>query len=453
MTKLRFMMKLIEYITLGMTFEHLLWVGARQPELAVMYLDEETADVKFDCGIDDDDTDEVPAHKVILTMYSPVFKAMFYGGLPEGVSIRISDVTVDGFKQFLQYFYQETMKLSIEYAGEVIYLAKKYGIKNYLDTIIEFLEKNLTNDRMFECLEVAMSLDLPQLKTFCLNQIIQNHKQLFNTEAFVSCSAEILKIILETDEMKSSSEEMFIGYFKWAQNAWKHQNVQGHEPNLSDIRSQMNDFIDLIEFSSMSGQAITSLVSEFGDFFTKDDLKKIHSIVAIKYPRSLDTTMDFDTQLLQPITVDTMKKYINDEIVMTSFLTSKKIYLFGYRCARIFNDWAIPSTFGPIWVTIVKKSSHFDNGEIVLHRHNLSCSNFNPFLHPMDNYIEVTFETISIEPNIEYEIRVKVKDFVTKCYYTTSSTETFDKCPQNFNNMEVLIKQHGIISRLSFKIH
>lgn len=416
-----------------------------------MYLDAGTADVNFDCGIDDDDTDEVPAHRVILSMNSPVFKAMFYGGLPEGFSIRISDATVDAFKEFLQYFYQETMKLSIKYAGEVLYLAQKYEIKNYVDTCIEFLKKNLTNDRMFECFDVAMSLDIPELKRFCFNKIIQNHKQIFNTEAFISCSVEMLKMILETDEMKSNSEEMFIACFKWAQNDWKHQNAQHHEPKLSDIRSQMNDYIDLIEFSSMSGQSITSLVSEFDGFFTKEDLNKFFSIIAIKYPRSPDTSFDFDTQRLQPITVNTVTKYINDEVVVTSFLTTKQIYLVGYRCARIFNDWAMLSTFRPVWVTVVKKSSRFDNGEIILHRHNLSCSKFNQSFQPEDTYNEVTFDTISIEPNIEYEIRVKVKDFVTKGYYTTSSTETFDEYTQSFYN--VLIKQHGIISRLSFKMY
>lgn len=45
----------------------------------------------------------VPAHKLILAMASPVFEAMFYGGMAEGNEpIPILDVQPDAFKALLE---------------------------------------------------------------------------------------------------------------------------------------------------------------------------------------------------------------------------------------------------------------------------------------------------------------------------------------------------------------
>jgi len=46
----------------------------------------------------------LPGHKLMLAMASPVFEAMFYGGLPEkNDPITILDVQPDAFKALLEY--------------------------------------------------------------------------------------------------------------------------------------------------------------------------------------------------------------------------------------------------------------------------------------------------------------------------------------------------------------
>lgn len=48
------------------------------------------------------DGESIAAHKVILSSVSPVFEAMFYGGLKEKEEIAIVDIDVDVFRQLIR---------------------------------------------------------------------------------------------------------------------------------------------------------------------------------------------------------------------------------------------------------------------------------------------------------------------------------------------------------------
>lgn len=67
-------------------------------------------------------------HKLILAMASPVFDAMFNGGLPEkNDPIEILDVQPDAFKALMEYIYTDQINInSMDKACELCYVAKKY---------------------------------------------------------------------------------------------------------------------------------------------------------------------------------------------------------------------------------------------------------------------------------------------------------------------------------------
>jgi hypothetical protein len=65
---------------------------------------------------------------MFLAMASPVFEAMFYGGLAETArEIKILDVQPDAFSALLDYIYTDTVQLnSFELVCDICYAAKKY---------------------------------------------------------------------------------------------------------------------------------------------------------------------------------------------------------------------------------------------------------------------------------------------------------------------------------------
>lgn len=50
----------------------------------------------------DDSPRSFRAHKMVLAMRNEVFESMFYGNLPEGDQVRITDLDPDGFSTFLR---------------------------------------------------------------------------------------------------------------------------------------------------------------------------------------------------------------------------------------------------------------------------------------------------------------------------------------------------------------
>merc|ERR1719431_1995402 len=72
-------------------------------------------------------------HKMFLAMASPVFEAMFYGGLAETKrEIKISDVQPDAFSAMLSYIYTDEVHLtSFELVCDICYAAKKVYVTRF----------------------------------------------------------------------------------------------------------------------------------------------------------------------------------------------------------------------------------------------------------------------------------------------------------------------------------
>lgn len=67
-------------------------------------------DVTFTLSSDPDAT--VQAHKNILTRWSSVFKAMFYGGLKEGATAEITNIKQGVFNKMIRFM--ERLKLQLK---------------------------------------------------------------------------------------------------------------------------------------------------------------------------------------------------------------------------------------------------------------------------------------------------------------------------------------------------
>lgn len=65
------------------------------------------SDCKFIVGMEPNQQ-VIECHKLFLAMASPVFQAMFYGGMPEKNPITILDVQPEAFKALLEYVYFKT---------------------------------------------------------------------------------------------------------------------------------------------------------------------------------------------------------------------------------------------------------------------------------------------------------------------------------------------------------
>ena len=71
----------------------------------------------------------IPAHKLVLSISSPVFEAMFYGELPETKhSIELPDCEYESLLELFRYIYSDEVALNGSNVMRVLYLAKKYMV-------------------------------------------------------------------------------------------------------------------------------------------------------------------------------------------------------------------------------------------------------------------------------------------------------------------------------------
>lgn len=409
---------------------------------APFYLDDASSDCTFSIG-----PEKIPAHKIVLASCSPVFNAMFFGSLPEQNDIRIVDVSTDGFKEFLEYFYHDDIDVTKHKCiVEVMYLAEKYEVTGYLGAILPFL---MTTDPMV-CLELVAKCEFPELQEILKQMIIDNHTEFFESETFVQYDANILKMILTWDELKVYSEEIFMACYRWTEYAWKQQQKQQKqlkeeddenetivdiEPTPADIRAKMNGFFDLIEISSMKSRTLVTNLVKFADFFTKSDLMMIHKVLADKYPVALDNLV----KRMCDLNVEKQVHFIR-KIESITFESSKELFFIDYFLPNV-NSFAGINMFYPHIMTLSKKSLAEQEKDIVLMR-KIVRSSF--ATRSSDD------ETIKIQPNTKYEIRIIISNFTSAQKWCVPMVYTSNVC--DFGPDEkITIDGHSIISKLQFK--
>ena len=74
----------------------------------------------------------IPAHKLVLSIGSPVFEAMFYGKLAETSDvIELPDCEYDSLLELFRYMYSDEVNLNGSNVMGVLYLAKKYMVPSF----------------------------------------------------------------------------------------------------------------------------------------------------------------------------------------------------------------------------------------------------------------------------------------------------------------------------------
>lgn len=418
-------------------------------QLSTLYLNPSISDVTFVIESNGTSAAKIPAHKCILATCSPVFERMFSGYLPALSEIRLNDITPAVFKEFIKYFYLDEVNLTFENVAEVVYLARKYEMIDYMAACSKFIQMNLSLDRMCEGLELAVKCDFPELIAFCELEIFHNSTKFFASKEFLTCDRYVLKsICIRLELLKFIGEEVFVGVLRWARSAWKRENCLGTEPTLADVRNRIDDLVYCIEFSSMSNQALTSMALEMAEFFKKEELLRILKIVATKYPHQECNGSTSCEMLLNCPTIslstDVKWHYIN-QFEVTEFESTKKIILLGYRRAKIFINFISEPQLA--LVIFVKKEPLED---MVLYRnlHNL----YSPvYSENVETTHDTIIGTIVIEPNVKYLISVQIPNYKNNAYFTAPFTVAANNLKLGDND-EITIQRHGIISQLHFKI-
>lgn len=150
-----------------------------------------------------------PVHKNILCARSPVFRAMFTGGMRERSekTIKIYDVDTIIFSEFLNFIYcgKFDEKLLQDRTIEVLAIANKYDLRGLKTKCELLLLHRVTKSSAASILMAADMYNAPFLKQCVINVITQHFLEVIGTESFKELCLKAPLLMTEiTDHMSKT---------------------------------------------------------------------------------------------------------------------------------------------------------------------------------------------------------------------------------------------------------
>lgn len=162
--------------------------------------------------------EKVLAHKVVLAAWSPVFRAMFYGGLKEKSEVKIIDFCPTVFQKMIDFMYHDELKFgSLVEAVEVYLAADKYDV-SLLESVVEtYLCSVLQVANCCEILDLILPFPLRRTKRACFQLIIDHTKQVIESQGFLNILlADTVNVICSQKEITGADElDMYRAVEKW----------------------------------------------------------------------------------------------------------------------------------------------------------------------------------------------------------------------------------------------
>ncbi|XP_055301666.1 BTB/POZ domain-containing protein 2-like [Sitodiplosis mosellana] len=242
-----------------------------------LYLSTTMADVNFVFESKDHRIDRIPAHKAHLMAASDVFEKMFNGSWKEKNEVKIVDVSVAGFTEFLQFFYLAHVNLTVDNVAEVMNLGNMYNVAGCLSVCEKFLKRNLSDDNVCEAYKLAILFNQESLKDACEIFIEINAKAVLKSDGFVSCDRKVLTKIVKLNWMTCSESELFEGCMAWVKATTK-QNTLTKEL----VQSQLGELFYEIRFGLMTMDEFVALIPSYGKIFGADEYTDIIQLITDK---------------------------------------------------------------------------------------------------------------------------------------------------------------------------
>ncbi|CAG2057500.1 unnamed protein product, partial [Timema podura] len=215
------------------------------------------------------------AHKLVLSLRSPVFEAMCFGPMAEKNEIVVPDIEPETFHKLLCYIYTNSVSLTdVESSCEILYAAKKY----MCDGLVEECRKNISylldSNNVCPVFETMIYLDEQELMYDCCNVIRQKTSEVIKHPSFLNLRKDTLEILLGEDYLSVDSElDLLDAALRWTV---RRCDVEGLEVNAVNKRRIMRPFFKKIVFLSLSAQQFVS-ATVLRDILTAEEYRDIIS--------------------------------------------------------------------------------------------------------------------------------------------------------------------------------
>ena len=218
---------------------------------------------------------EIPAHKYVLAVSSPVFFTMFYGDLAEsGDSVNITDCDPDVFLRFVSFIYcDEASFEDIDCAIKVWRLADMYDVPSLAKECVMYLDGNMEPLDAFDVLTYARQFNDEEMGKACWEVIDYNAEVIVADESFLDVKQELLLSFVERSSARIRKETtLFQALDRWAAKRCEEASMTVNGQNKRSFMGE--DLLKQFRFSLMSP-------SEFSDVVMPTEILLLTEVVDV----------------------------------------------------------------------------------------------------------------------------------------------------------------------------
>ncbi|XP_060554749.1 BTB/POZ domain-containing protein 1-like [Ruditapes philippinarum] len=251
-------------------------VGTLKDDASNFCLSDRLSDVSF---VFKESSTKLPAHRLLLSMRSKVFEAMFYGPMAEtSGTILIKDTDISTMKIILRFIYSDEVELDGKNVTGCLYVAKKYALDGLVAKCTEFLANTIAVGTACTIYEQAKVYDEISLQTKCFDYIVEHSNDIFLSADFLTLSYDSLLEIMASDCLSSDESLNFMALKRWAGSECVKQDLTTTPKN---IRSCLGEIVFLVRFPLMSIDVFAKAVAPTG-ILTYEEMLMIYHHLATK---------------------------------------------------------------------------------------------------------------------------------------------------------------------------
>ncbi|XP_055348202.1 BTB/POZ domain-containing protein 6-B-like [Paramacrobiotus metropolitanus] len=218
----------------------------------------ELTDVEFAVGRQCGAVKTFRAHKLVLSVSSDVFQAMFDGSWAERCAsvIQIPEIPPDAFANMLSYMYTDTMEhLAAENAVQTLYCADKYDLPWLAELCTNFILDHLTAYNCLIYLEHALRWTPPcdAVLEKCWDIVDASSAIVLQSEHLPALDRSTLEMILRRNTLSADENTICTAVDKWATAACARNNLDASAANR---RQMLGDALLLLRFPLLTDAAL-----------------------------------------------------------------------------------------------------------------------------------------------------------------------------------------------------
>lgn len=371
---------------------------------------------------------------------------MFYGSLKEEGDIKIVDASPEAFKRFLRLFYENHIELTMETVQEVMYLCKKYDVRECLEICSEFLANKLTVENVINVIELAIVYDQLELQKLCESKIRLNSRELLQSPNFLECDGQVVNHILKMNFLSCNETEVFEACMSWVKAISKEDKL-----TRDIVQAHLGDSFFDICFGSMPLDDFIQLLPQYGNIFTACEYNEILQTISKlqiqpKIFRESRHALNFDeTKIVKCCRFLSSlggKKYYAQDLLITTFSTNTPLLLGQFTLFPLYNRNDDLTKDLHLFVTILSESSHIE-----------AQFSMN-VIHNNGAYHVKLPKPIIIKPNQKYSLRLSIPDnqyFFVRAL-NPSVTMQSNVTVQFYDDRLIQRTVTGIISEMGFNV-